>query len=317
MRNFPAATDSVEAMVTIDSIERVIHEEVGRNVRALFYATRGELWRASKSLSSHAAPKVGLITGFFVPAANCAETDGPVGTALLVRGLTKAGIDCRVATDDPCALACQAALAGADLCKSVPLDSAAVNDPHALKEIINTWRSEAITHVISIERCGKSADDTYRSMQGFDVSAHTAPLDTLFLGGPWDTIAVGDGGNEIGMGFIRPRSWITHHVPQGEKIACVTRADYLIVAGVSNWGAYALLGALATLREDWRAAMLVCLDPEVDGKIVDSMLRSGLAVDGVTWQATPTVDGLPLAKHHQKINEIRDRIHLGRAPCSV
>ena len=45
-------------------------------------------------------------------------------------------------------------------------------------------------------------------------------------------------------------------------IACATPADHLIVAGVSNWGAYALIGALAVIRDDWRAALIDCLDAD-------------------------------------------------------
>src|SRR5438876_433702 len=86
-------------------------------------------------------------------------------------------------------------------------------------------------------------------------AAAPAPLDELFAAGPWDTIAIGDGGNEIGMGALS-RPLIARHVAHGETIACVTPARHLIVAGVSNWGAYALLGALAVLREDWRRELL-------------------------------------------------------------
>ncbi len=39
-------------------------------------------------------------------------------------------------------------------------------------------------------------------MRGTDISAYAAPLDRLFSAGPWRTIAIGDGGNEIGMGGV-------------------------------------------------------------------------------------------------------------------
>ena len=92
---------------------------------------------------------------------------------------------------------------------------------------------------------------------------HTAPLDELFAAGPWETIAVGDGGNEIGMGAL-PRALIAAHVEHGATIACVTPRSHLIVAGVSHWGAYALLGALAVVRPDWRQPLLRCLDEALD-----------------------------------------------------
>jgi len=67
-------------------------------------------------------------------------------------------------------------------------------------------------------------------MRGLDISSYTAPLDELFTAGPWETIAIGDGGNEIGMGSL-PRELIAQHVDHGETIACVTPARHLIVAG--------------------------------------------------------------------------------------
>ena len=53
------------------------------------------------------------------------------------------------------------------------------------------------------------------------------------------TIGIGDGGNEIGMGKI-PHETIVKNIPNGDLIHCRVPTDHLIVAGVSNWGAYAL-----------------------------------------------------------------------------
>jgi hypothetical protein len=161
-----------------------------------------------------------------------------------------------------------------------------------------------VTHALSIERCGRSADGAPRNMRGEDISAFTTPLDELFLAGPWQRIAIGDGGNEIGMGSL-PASLIGAYVPHGESIACATPADHLIVAGVSNWGAYALIGALALVRDDWRTALLDCLDAERDGAILRAMVNDGPAVDGVTRQRTFTVDSMPIEVHHAKLRAIR------------
>ena len=60
------------------------------------------------------------------------------------------------------------------------------------------------------------------------------------------SIGVGDGGNELGMGKVLDR--IIRDVSHGETIACVTAADYLITAGVSNWGGYAVAVALYLIR---------------------------------------------------------------------
>lgn len=283
----------------IDRIEQLIHVDVGRNITALFDAANGGLWNAASALAGASASTLGLITGFYVPLGSppAAETDGPVGAALLAKGFEEVGITCRLATDEPCRSACAAALAGARV-SHVPVDA---DDVAA---VVDKWRRTGITHAISIERCGRSADGAPRNMRGLDISSYTVPLDELFTAGPWETIAIGDGGNEIGMGSV-PRELIAQHVQHGETIACVTPARHLVVAGVSNWGAYALLAALAVLREDWRKKMLGCLDETLDKTILEETVVHGPAVDGVSRSRAMTVDGLDLAIHHKKLREIR------------
>ena len=295
----------------VDQIERLIHVDVGRNISALFDAARGGLWGAASALVNARSGRVGLITGFYVPQSTppAAETDGPLGAALLAKALVAVGIPCRVATDELCHGACAAALAGAGA-SDVAIDFVPVGAPIA--PLVETWRSAGVTHAISIERCGRSADGTPRNMRAQDIGSYTAPLDDLFVAGPWETIAVGDGGNEIGMGAIS-RSLIAQHVAHGETIACVTAARHLIVAGVSNWGAYALIGALATLREDWRRTLVACLDETLDRAVLQAMVEHGPAVDGVSRLPTLTVDDLDIATHHRILHMIRTLVERGHA----
>jgi D-glutamate cyclase len=295
----------------VDRIERLIHVDVGRNIIGLFDAARGGLWGAASALAAARATRAGLITGFYVPQGSppAAETDGPVGAALLAKGLEAVGIPCRLATDEPCRSACAASLAGAGV-PGVPIDAVAIGA--ALGPLIEAWRAAGITHAISIERCGRSADGAPRNMRGQDIGSYTAPLDDLFVAGPWETIAIGDGGNEIGMGALS-RSLIARHVAHGETIACVTAARHLIVAGVSNWGAYALIGALAALRQDWRAPLLTCLDETLDRAVLEATVEDGPAVDGVSLLQTMTVDNLDIATHHRVLRMIRALVERGHA----
>jgi D-glutamate cyclase len=298
----PSAAGQPHSRLVVDDIERLIQVDVGRHVTTLFEAAGGGLWSAASALAATPSAKVGLITGFYVPLGSppAAETDGPVGAALLAKGLAEVGIPCRLATDEPCRSACAAALTGAEA-PGVPVDATDV------AATIATWRRAGITHAISIERCGRSADGSPRNMRGLDISSYTAPFDELFAAGPWETIAIGDGGNEIGMGSL-PRELIARRVDHGETIACVTPARHLIVAGVSNWGAYALLGALAALRPDWRERLLACLDEKLDKAILEATVNNGPAVDGVSRLHTMTVDNLDMAIHHSKLKEIRSLV---------
>jgi hypothetical protein len=317
-----------DRLALIDAIEAVIQQDVGRNITPLFSAARGGLRGAVAALAEVGGAvrdgsadagggTIGLITGFYVPGGTppAAETDGPVGMALLVHGLRRVGMSCRVCTDELCAPACRAALSGiADIpgtMGNVPVDVVPLGG--SLDDVVTTWRADGVRLVVAIERCGRTADGTARNMRGDDIGAHTTLLDDLYLAGPWDTIAIGDGGNEIGMGAL-PRSLIDVHIAHGEAIACVTPARHLIVAGVSHWGAYALLGGLAVARSDWRPALLACLDPELDRHILEVTIRDGPAVDGVTRQQTQTIDSLDCAAHHRVLDAIRMLVREVEAP---
>jgi D-glutamate cyclase len=287
----------------IDRIEAVIHRDVGRGMDPVFQAARGGLWRATSALAGAESPRIGLITGFFVPGGDppAAETDGPGGAALLVRGFAGAGLRCRLATDTACESACRVALdqAGAG---ATPIDAVAPEE--SVDAVIECWRQDGIDWVIAIERCGPSADGRPRNMRGTDISAYTASLDRLFTAAPWQTIAIGDGGNELGMGSV-PRPVIAGNVPVGDAIGCVVPADHLIAAGVSHWGAYGVLAALALLRPDWAAAMHAGLDPDLDHAVIDAMVREGPVVDGVTLRREQTIDALAMAVHRDVMAAVR------------
>lgn len=286
----------------IDAVEAVIHRDVGRNIAPLFAATRGGLRDAVSAIAGTSGP-IGLITGFYVPGGTppAAETDGPVATALLARALRRVGVACRICTDAPCVPAMIASLAAADV-TDVPIDVVPLSGD--VTKAIGTWRAQRVTLAIAIERCGRTADGTARNMRGEDISAQTTLLDDLFLAGPWDTVAIGDGGNEIGTGGL-PRALVADCIAHGETIACVTPASHLILSGVSHWGVYALLGGLAVQHPEWRGKMLECLDPHLDQSILEATVRNGPAVDGVTREQTATIDSLEPAVHHQVLQAIR------------
>lgn len=283
----------------IAAIEALVCRDVGRKTAELIAASAGDLAAAASSLGK--ATRVGLITGFFVPRGEVAapETDGPVGTALLAAALAACGVPARIAVDTPCAGAVRAAVGAAG--GGVAVDEVGVDE--GLDRLVGDWRSTGISHAVAIERCGRSADGRPRNMRGVDVSPWTAPLDDLFLAGPWIRLAVGDGGNEIGMGKLPP-GLIARTVPNGEKIACVTSCDRLVVAGVSNWGAYGLMAALAVARPDWAARIATFLTAERDLVVTRATVDKAGAVDGVTALREATVDGFGPEIHGPLIDEL-------------
>jgi len=286
----------------LDAIEGLVCRDVGRGTQALIEASRGELAAAARSLSH--ATGVGFITGFFVPRDGVAapETDGPVGTALLAAALAACGVAARIAVDSPCAEAVRAAVHETGV--AVTVDEVGVADRPGIARVATAWREAGVSHAVAIERCGLSPDGRPRNMRGADVSPWTAPLDDLFTAGPWVRVGVGDGGNEVGMGKL-PAGLIARTVPNGERIACITSCDHLIVAGVSNWGAYGLMAALAMLHEPWSPVIRRFLTARRDSALTRAIVAKAGAVDGVTARNEPTVDGFAADVHADVIARLR------------
>jgi hypothetical protein len=144
------------------------------------------------------------------------------------------------------------------------------------------------------------------TMSGRDISDLMSPAQELFLQAPHvvpavTTIGIGDGGNEIGMGKI-PWEVIRRNIPYGGLIACRVPADYLIVSGVSNWGAYGLAAGVYLLRG--RKPDPELFDPERERGLLQVMVELGPLVDGVTGQATVSVDGLSFERYIQPLRRL-------------
>jgi hypothetical protein len=302
---------SADLEARLAAIESVVCREVGRGAAPLMAATRGHLGRAARAIASVDEPVIGIITGFFVPTLDppMAETDGPVGAAHLAAAFAACGWAVRVATDTPCASAVAAALRGVGE-SSAALDIVEPGEQQAMSVamLATRWREAGVTHVIAIERCGRAADGRSYTMRGIDVSASIALLDDLFTGGPWRRIAIGDGGNEVGMGLL-PRDLIAGAVPNGGRIACVTPAEHLVVCGVSNWGAYALLAALALLLPDKAQHLLATLTPQTDLRILETLVREGPSADPVAGVYGASVDGFAHPVHAEIIERVLSVLH--------
>ena len=165
-----------------------------------------------------------------------------------------------------------------------------------------------LDYLLSIERSGTAADGKHYTMRGRDVSVHhpcARYFDDLRNGGNYRTITIGigDGGNEIGMGKI-PHETIVKNIPNGDLIHCRVPTDYLIVCGVSNWGAYALAAGVYVLRGVKPPADL--FDPDREREILEVMVREGPLVDGVTGKQTATVDGLSWDEYVKPLVRIRE-----------
>lgn len=273
-----------------------------RNIGPLAARTRGMLLAAARSIARHPAPRVGIITGFYLLHAeppNC-ETDGPPGAAMLAAGLTAGDIPCRIATDIHSADIVRAAVAAAGIEDLVPVDIAGGGDGTGpglpIAAIRRRWEAaEArLSHVISIERCGPSPDGRPRDARGVDISLRNAPLEQLYPG-DWTTIGIGDLGNELGMGSL-PYQLVAQSVRNGDLLWCTTPCDHPIVCGISNWGAAALLAGVALLRPEVGRSALTYLQPSLSRRLLAAVHARGAVANGAD-DAPPAprlfVDGQP------------------------
>ena len=296
-----------------DPIDPFLALDPGGRGIARFFQTGGAR-RAADALRR--ARRVVLTTGFVVDT-GVAETDGPPGAAVLGRALRALGAEVRYVTDAVTAPVLAAALAALGEPDKVVLYP---DGPEAAREILARERP---THLVAIERPGRARDGVYRNMRGDDVSEWNAPIDELFccsgvrqpgLTRRWPvrdargsgrpvyryratTIGVGDGGNEIGMGTVRAR--LAKRGGLAARIASVVRVDHLVVAGVSNWGAYGIVAHLG--RAGGRPLLHT---PDDERRVVSACVAAG-ACDGVTRRREPTVDGLPLEAHAALVTLLR------------
>jgi hypothetical protein len=242
-----------------------------------------------------------IVTGFSVPP-GVPETDGPPGAAVLGRALRLLGAQVRYVTDRLPAPPLAAALEALEERAEVEVYPEL---PGAARLILDRERP---THLIAIERPGRCRSGDYLSARGESVAKWNLPLDDLFVlahanrkkkkkDSDVTTIAVGDGGNEIGMGNVRPR--LARCGRLMATIASVVPVDHLVVAGTSNWGAYGIVAALERL-----SGRPLLHTGAVERRLIQACVDAG-AVDGLARTREPTVDGLPADAHAAVLELLR------------
>lgn len=294
----------------LDALRRAIqHDAGGRGLARdphvnLFTACPDDFANACRSIAECPHPVLAVVTGFHIGRAKppCGETDGPLGALFLARALTPLGVKVVLVTDAFCHRALEAGLKASRLSDMVPV----VPFPLTIQEITPT-------HLIALERAGPGSDGRCRNMRGDDITAEMAPAHLLFEEAARHspqitTLGIGDGGNEIGMGKV-PIDTIRRNLPHGERIACRVPTDLLIVAGVSNWGAYALAVGAAFLRGARLPAEL--FDVESERALLRIMVEQGPLVDGVTALPTVTVDGLPFEEYIRPLQRMGQLLRVG------
>lgn len=260
----------------------------------------GELEKATEELLK--STTVLIVTGFAIRDTLTGETDGPIGAVSLASALEQLGKNVILVTDR--------------YSKDMLYNCCRVKDIIGSMEIVPYEKADIFceyllekhkpSHIVAIERPGRAKDGCCYSMRGEDLSDLVPNIERLFEKAKNQeivTLAVGDGGNEIGMGKVA--SFVTNYVNKGNLICAAISTDYLIIAGVSNWGGHALTAALSLMTNT-----MLLHDFKTEIKLLESMVSAG-AVDGCTKKSTVTVDGLSLEENLEILKRLRGVVQEG------
>jgi hypothetical protein len=267
-----------------EAIEALLVARNPRDMATLRPALQpGYTLRAARILDR--ADCVILATGF--PVGDTFETDGPLGAIALYKVLESLGKTCHLACASPLAAAIAEDYRVLELFAFDP-----ESGKREARERLDAIKPDA---VLSIERPGLATDGRYYNMRGEDISSRCAVFDYYLEFADCPTIAIGDGGNEIGMGRL------ASEVSQLDIQAAATSCDELLVADVSNWGGYALIAILEALR----ARPLLAA---VQHRELLAYVSAQGSVDGVTRENTLTEDGLPAEAGEEMLSALKQLV---------
>ena len=280
-----------------DTIEDIILSEDRRGVSELRPFVAADFCdQAAQYILDHPG-RVAIITGFYILTAGKHETDGPPGAIAIGNALQELGRQETYVTD----------------CHTAPMmrkwlgeEAEVVEFPVAGEETSREAARQLIEELqpdllITIERCGRNANDIYLNMLSRDITEYTARLDYLFeLGVP--SVGIGDGGNEIGMGNL------VEHIPPVDRLPdepAISTVDRLIIASVSNWGGYGLVAAISRLVG---RNLLPSVDE--DARLITEMVDDG-AVDGGSGLNRYYVDNFTLEQNGELLGVLHGMVGQG------
>ncbi|MEH6550164.1 MAG: glutamate cyclase domain-containing protein [Pseudomonadales bacterium] len=275
------ATDQSDLQLS-RAIEDLMVQRNLRGMKDVQHALEpGYYMRAAKTLlGCNGTVLIG--TGF--PVVDTFETDGPVGAIALYDVLQYLGAR-------PI-LVCGAPLAQSLADEYEVFEIALGNLAGAEEEARQALAQLQPEVIISIERPGLSEEGGYFNMRGEDISPRCACFDHFMRLARCPTIAIGDGGNEIGMGNIRDA------IAKLDIIPAATTCDELLIADVSNWAAHGIIAMLAK----WHGEDLLA---RIDTLAILKYISARGSVDGVTRENTLTEDSLPVGEGQKLIAELR------------
>lgn len=267
-----------------------------------------------------------VMTGFVLRPYKKAEMDGIVSSMLLCRSLVKAfgakpiiicPEDNRKAVENMAACVGLHLFEDIDTLREIPVSMGVIyftkDAARAAAQADDIIAKAKPTAVVSIECPGANDKGCYHNAVGLGVTELEAKQDILFekiqeMG--ILNIAIGDLGNEIGMGTISDT--LEKYIPYAGKGACncgceggiavKTKADNIITATVSDWGCYAMIAAMAYLKED----IDIMHTAELEKESVMCASNSGM-IDMYGW-LIPAIDGFGLEINLPIVSLMREMV---------
>lgn len=273
---------------------------------------------AAEELSKEIKPSDVVIfgTGFLSVTLLGGEQDGPVGSACLARALEQGlGAVPVIVTDEEQTTPITKTFRGAgfnvyslsqalEYARKRPGKCASVisfpKEPDAAREESKKLLEQLNpTALIAVERPSRNEVEVYHNMGGLDITYRHAKIDYLFEEARSRgilTVGVGDGGNELGCGLIEEdvKKYVPNNArckcPCGATIASHVKANVLVFATISDWGAYGIEANLAVLLDDPDILHTDDIMAQVLREAVSAGLHDGSlgwvepGSDGVSWR---------------------------------
>lgn len=192
------------------------------------------------------------------------------------------------------------------------------------QEKFSDWASDLLDKIspvaiVTIELMGVNKLDILHNVTGHSGWSPSLKWSALFDEAAARgilSIGIGDGGNEVGMGRIVETTRAVQdygaecQCPCGGGMATVEQTDHLIVAGVSNWGGYALEAALALVIGQQMES------PEIAEKVISDCTDAG-ALESVYCTKQFSVDGTPGAVSTSLVRVMEAMVNVGLAEPDI
>lgn len=271
-----------------------------------------------------------IITGFILMPHKAPEMDGMVSSMLLARSLVQAfeakpviicPIDCKPAVENCARVVGLHLYENLTDVEKLPFSMGMI--PFSKDEALAEKQAEQMisqnklpSAVISIEAPGANQEGEYHNATGNNLTELEAKTDILFCKLKEKgvlNIAIGDLGNEIGMGTIGDH--IKRYIPYADNKQCkcdcqggilaASKAEHIITATVSDWGCYGLMAALAYLKKD----ITIFHNKKMEADVMEIAVRSGL-VD-MNGSPVPGIDGFSVGINVDMVKLMGDCIRFG------